>query len=132
MFDQSSVSKILGVNADSSCPLCGKSMNKLCYRDGHFPLRNHPDVLRLGFSSLHYGPRSMELLLGAGENIEFKRFLAKTEVQKKSKKKRHKLIKRRIKKRFGFKVNTVLSDRQGNSNTGNAARRFYRNAVGIA
>ena len=52
--------------------------------------------------------------------------------QKKSKKKRNKMIKRKIKEEFRFKVNHVLSDRQGTSNTGNAARRFYQNAVGIA
>ena len=45
LFDQSSIAKILGV-ADSSCPVCGMTVNKLCVKKGHFPVRQLKDPLR--------------------------------------------------------------------------------------
>ena len=133
MFDQSAVANIVGV-ADSSCPICGKTANALCVRNGHFPLlQNHPDNGKHGFQNLHFGPRSMELCLNIAEKNDFKRFFARTQRQKALRKRRHNYIMRRIHTKLGFWVNKPLpGSHGGSSNTGNAARRTYKNARSIA
>ena len=130
LFDQSAIAKILGVGADSSCPFCKRTVNQLCFRNGHFPLHNHEDNCKT-FSNLHFGPRSMELCTNIGEKIDFKRFIAKGDnVQ--IREDRNKSIKNQVRRKCGFRINMCAGKRQGSTNTGNAARRFYKWAAKIA
>ena len=69
--------KVLGfinqVLAMQNCPMCNASPSKMSMRDSTFDnLVDHPDVLRHGFSPLHFKIRGMEFLIHLGMHSRIK------------------------------------------------------------
>ena len=133
LYDQLAMSRLVDEKASSRCPLCGAGPNEMCNKDGCFTIRDHQNMLKMGIQNLHFGPRSMEMVINIGENIEFKKYQPETDEEIKKKKDKKVYIEKTLAKDLNIHVNKVLpGSKTGNSNTGGTAREFYRNAEQVA
>lgn len=103
------------------CNITSKDTNNL-QKVYSIPTKN--ENLKFGISPLHARIRCMECLLHISYNLPFKKWKAVTQEQIQLKKDKKALLQNKFKIKLGLIIDVV---KQGTTNDGNTARRFFEN-----
>lgn len=124
--------KVINVLTDTSsqtCYLCGCKPTEMNNLDQVRNRNVNTDNLEYGLSTLHAWIKFLECILHIAYKLEIKKYSLRgtSEEEKKMCDLRKKEIQETLWKSIGIKVDKVVQG-SGTSNTGNVARRFFKNA----
>ena len=128
MLDGKAINAITGTTSTSSCNLCLAKPSEMNNID--FLLQKeivNPEAIEHGLSILHCWIRFFEFILHIGYKLDIKKWMARTEEEKRSVSTR----KEKIKKDFRKHLNLVVDSPRvgaGNSNDGNTARKSFQHS----
>lgn len=125
MIDGKVHSIISGTSA-AVCDLCKARPSEMNNLEEVRAKPVNTDLYKHGFSSLHAWIRSMECLLHIAYRMDIKSWQAKGDENKKKVKDKKEAIQEAFRRSTGLLLD-VVKQGSGNTNTGNAARRFFAN-----
>lgn len=127
MIDGKVCSALSEYSSSQVCYICGAKPSSM---NDPIAITNKPideKMLSLGISPLHARIRSMECLLHIAYKINIKQWQAKGDKNKEEVLNRKTEIQQKFKNEMGLLVD-MPNQTSGNTNDGNTARRFFRNA----
>ena len=127
LVDGKVVSTVTNGNT-TQCNVCDATRSEMAKNKGPFiAISEHR--LSFGLSPLHFGLRAFEALLHVGYKQDVKSFISRKEEDKERIKRRTKLVKQQFLTELGLKVDRPKEGGSGgNTNTGNVARKAFKNA----
>lgn len=131
MIDGKICQVLTETSSSACCPICKAKPSEMNDLE---KLRNknvNTDAYKYGLSSLHALIRFMECILHISYRLDFKKWSARSSVQKDLLKNKKKRVQMELKQRLGINVD-VPRQGSGNSNDGNTARRFFRDTQIVA
>lgn len=113
--------------SSSTCTICGATPRLMNDLERVTVRPVNENNFQYGLSTLHAWIRCMEMILHISYNLSFERWSATSEENKRSKQEKKNTVQRRFREELGLIIDKPRQI-SGNSNDGNTARRFFRNA----
>lgn len=127
MIDGKVCNAVSSCASSQTCYLCGakpSEMNNIC----DIPQKNiNESFLSLGISPLHAWIRFLECVLHISYKLDIKTWQARGAENKKKVAEKKKYIQQKFKEELGLLID-MPKQQTGNTNDGNTARKFFRNA----
>jgi hypothetical protein len=124
MVDGKVCQALTDTSSTVTCNVCGANPTDMNNLECVVNRPERKEVFRLGLSTLHCWIRFMECVLHIAYNLEFKKWIAKTSLEKATKLQTINRIREQFRQKTGLIID-VAKQGSGNSNDGNTARRFF-------
>lgn len=112
----------------STCTICKAKPTDMNDISKVTARQENKDAFQYGLSTLHAWIRCMDMILHISYNLEFKKWSASTEDQKRVKQEKKQTVQKRFREELGLHIDKPRHG-SGNSNDGNTARRFFFNST---
>lgn len=131
MVDGKICSSLTDTSSAARCYICNATPIEMNNLEEERQLELDENNFRFGLSTLHAWIRFMEYLLKVAYRLKVKKWAPRGAARAKMLKRKEK-IQRKFKIELGLHVDKPRQGGKGTSNTGNVARRFFKNAEKVA